>query len=153
MTKTSPAPADSAMGPEAPPGFAAIKWFFNPYVQIALGSLLVTASELLMKKGAATVEHATGGVSIFGVAALASGWTWLGIVSYVLSFVSWVYVLRLLPLGIAYALINVVHVLIPLGSWIFLHEMISPRRWLGIAVVLAGLYLIIRPLARLEEKL
>ena len=87
------------------------------------------------------------------MAALASRWTWFGIVCYLLSFISWVHVLRFLPLGIAYALINVVHVLIPLGCSVFLHEIILPRRWIGIGVVLAGLYLIIRPLARLEEKL
>ncbi len=141
--------ADAAPTPPATP----LRWFLDPYVQIVIGALLVTASELLMKKGADAVEHAAGNVGIFGVAALASGWTWLGIISYVLSFVSWVHVLRFLPLGIAYALINVVHVLIPIGSWVFLGEQISARRWIGISIVVLGLYLVARPLARLEENL
>jgi len=34
-----------------------------------------------------------------------------------------------------------------------LGEMISGRRWCGIAVVLAGLVLVAKPLARIEEKL
>ena len=122
----------------------------NPYVQIALGALTVTASELLMKVGA---THAPGTVGAFGVEALASKWTWLAIVVYLLSFASWIYVLRTIPLGIAYALINVVHVLIPLGCWIFLHEMISPQRWFGITLVIAGLLLIAKPVAQAEEKL
>ncbi len=128
-------------------------WFLDPYVQIAIGSVLVTASELLMKKGADSASHLAGGVGMLGVAALASGWTWGGIVTYVLSFVSWIHVLRFVPLGIAYALINVVHVLIPVGSWVFLHEQISIRRWCGITIVLFGIYLVIRPLSKLEEKL
>jgi multidrug transporter EmrE-like cation transporter len=125
-------------------------WFINAYVQIALGSLSVTASELLMKSGASAQA---GIIGVFGISALTSGRTWIGIVLYCLSFVSWVQVLRTIPLGIAYGLINVVHILIPLGCWIFLHEEISPQRWAGIALVLAGLLLVIKPMAKVEEKL
>ena len=125
-------------------------WFFNPYFQVGFGALLVTASELLLKVGAATRG---GAIGAFGVAALASGYTWAGIVLYCLSFVSWMHVLRRLPLGVAFALVNVVHVLIPVGCWLFLHERISARRWLGIALVVAGLLLVVKPAAQAEEKL
>jgi undecaprenyl phosphate-alpha-L-ara4N flippase subunit ArnF len=47
----------------------------------------------------------------------------------------------------------VVHILIPLSSWIFLGELIRPLRWCGIALVLLGLAIIAKPAARLEEKL
>jgi drug/metabolite transporter (DMT)-like permease len=97
----------------------------NPYVQIAIGALLVTISELLLKKGAVA-----GG--------LTSGWTWIGITTYILSFLSWLYVLRHLPLSVAYPLISVVHLLVPLGAWLILGEMISTRRWIGIACVFTG---------------
>ena len=126
-------------------------WFVNPYVQLGIGALLVTVSELLMKKGAS--DPGAGSVGWFGVAALASGWTWAGIVTYVLSFLSWIYVLRFVPLGIAYALINVVHVLVPLGAWLFLHEPVSPRRWLGVSLVACGILLILRPAVKAEENL
>src|SRR4051794_25823787 len=81
-TTTTDAPVAAVRRPR--PG-----WFFNPYVQIALGAVLVTASELLLKKGAT----AAAGNSWLGVDALASWWTWGGIVTYVLSFASWLYVL------------------------------------------------------------
>jgi drug/metabolite transporter (DMT)-like permease len=123
--------------------------FLNPYVQIGIGALLVTASELLLKRGAGTI----GGDSILGLQALASPWTWLGVVTYVLSFASWLYVLRFIPLGVAFAMINVVHVLVPVGSWLLLGESISPRRWLGIALVLMGILLVARTVAVAEEKL
>ena len=128
---------------------APVRGFFNPYFQIALGALLVTASELMLKKGA----DAATGASWFGVNALASLWTWGGIVTYILSFVSWLYVLRFIPLGIAFALINAVHILVPLSSWLFLHERISIGRWSGIALVLAGILLIAQTVATTEEKL
>lgn len=127
------------------------RWFLHPYVQLGIGALLVTVSELLMKKGASV--SAAGPVPWLGIAALGSYWTWLGIITYVLSFASWVHVLRFIPLGLAYALINVVHVLIPLGCWVFLHEAISTRRWAGISLVVAGLVMVVRPVAKAEEKL
>ena len=148
MTEASPMPA-------APPRptFSPLAWFLNPYVQVAFAAVLAASSELLMKKGAVAVENATGNVSLFGVPALTSGWTWCGIVTYILSFVSWIYVLRFVPLAVAYAMINLDHVLIPLGAWAVLGEKISTRRGIGILIVLLGLYLIIRPLARMEERL
>ncbi len=131
----------------------ALHWFLNPYFQIGVGSVLVTASEILMKAGARQTPPSASVGGWLGIAALASGWTWLGIICYILSFVSWLHVLRYVPLGLAYALINVVHVLIPLGSWAFLHEMISPWRWFGVGLVLSGLLLIVGPVVRAEAKL
>ena len=124
-------------------------WFFNPYVQILLGAELVTASELLLKKGASVAP----GASWTGIDALASVWTWGGIVTYVLSFASWLYVLRFVPLGIAFALINGVHVLVPVGSWLFLGETLSAQRWAGIGLVVCGILFIARDAARAEEEL
>jgi drug/metabolite transporter (DMT)-like permease len=109
------------------------------YVFIGIGALLITISEVLLKKGA---THG----------ALLSGWTWMGIVTYVLSFICWLYVLRHLPLSIAYGLITIVQVLVPLGAWIFLGESISVQRWVGIACVLAGTLVVAQSAARIEQR-
>ncbi len=133
---------------------ALIRWFLNPYVQIGLGALTVTTSELLMKAGAnATAARPTIAGGWLGIVALTSLWTWAGILCYIISFLSWIYVLRSVPLGIAYALINVAHVLIPIGSWAFLHEAIGPGRWCGIGLVVLGLCLLVGPVAKVEAKL
>jgi drug/metabolite transporter (DMT)-like permease len=126
-----------------------LAWFLDPYTQLAIGAVLVTASELLLKKGASTARPG----SLFAVAALGSGWTWLGIALYVVSFFNWLYVLRLMPLGIAFGFINSVQVLVPIGAWVFLHEAISTKRWMGIGLILLGVILLARPAARAEEKL
>jgi multidrug transporter EmrE-like cation transporter len=137
--------------PRAPRGLGA--WIANTYVQLAIGAMLVTVSELLLKKGASTTPAAGGPAGVLGVGALRSGWTWLGILSYVLATLSWLHVLRLMPLAIAFGLINIVHVLVPLGAWAVLHEAISTRRWIGIALILAGVVALSRPAARAEEGL
>ena len=94
----------------------------------------------------------SGAAGLFGVTALGSAWTWIGIACHVLSFASWLHVLRHLPLNVAFSLISVVHVLVPLGAWIFLGEEIPSRRWIGIGLVLAGITLVARPAARAEEE-
>ena len=128
-------------------------WFFNPLLQLALGAVLVTVSELLLRWGAKQFAGGEGVKSVFGIAALASWWTWAGIASYIASFLSWIIVLRRLPLSIAFPAINVVHVLIPVGCWLFLGEIISPRRWGGIALVVCGILLLARSFVKAEEQL
>ena len=85
--------------------------------------------------------------------ALGSWRTWVGIILYIVSFVSWLYVLRLLPLSEAFALMSITHVLVPVASWLFLGEAISVLRIMGIACVLGGTVLMANAAALAEEKL
>ena len=144
-------------GPKVPAGWrrtGPVAWFFNPYVQIGIGAVLVAVSELLLKKGAmAAPQFAQMPTGLGGVSALASGWTWAGIVFYILSFASWIYVLRYVPLTVAFSLINLVHVLVPIGAWLVLGEQIPVRRWLGIVLILAGIIMVVGPATKAEEKL
>jgi undecaprenyl phosphate-alpha-L-ara4N flippase subunit ArnF len=127
--------------------------FWNPWFQLALEALFVTASEVLLKIGA--IHTAAPGTALewLGVTGLTSVWVWGGIACVILSFLCWIYVLRHMPLSIAFPLSNVVHILIPLSSWIFLNEAISMRRWCGIFILLCGLALVAKPVAQLEERL
>jgi multidrug transporter EmrE-like cation transporter len=130
-----------------------VRWLASPWLQIGLNALIVTASELFLKLGARDTAHLAQGWAWTGVSGLASRWTWLGIVFVILSLLSWLYVLRHIPLSIAFPLSNVVHVLVPLSCWIFLGEQISTRRWYGIGLVLIGLIIAAKPFSRIEEKL
>ena len=88
-----------------------------------------------------------------GINGLNSISVWWGILLIVLSFLSWLYALRHLPLSVAYPLSNVVHVSIPISAWVFLGEAITNLRWCGIALVVVGLVIVAKPVSRLEEKL
>ncbi len=125
----------------------------NPWLQIAINAVIVTISELFLKVGARATAHLSHHFSWSGVTGLASVWTWLGIVCVILSLFSWLYILQHIPLSVAFPLSNSVHVLVPLTCWIFLGELISPRRWCGIALVLIGLLVVAKPFSRIEEKL
>jgi drug/metabolite transporter (DMT)-like permease len=127
--------------------------FGNPWLQLALNAIIVTISELVLKLGAKETAGLTNTNDWTGISGLASIWTWVGIMFVILSLASWLYILRLIPLSIAFPLSNVVHILVPLSCWIFLGELISTRRWCGIALVLIGLVVVAKPFARIEEKL
>ncbi|MBI3878944.1 MAG: hypothetical protein HY301_02635 [Verrucomicrobia bacterium] len=116
-------------------------------------ALCVTVAELLFKRGATATAHLPAAQTLFGISVLASGWTWLGIISYVASFVGWLQALRRMPLYLAFGLMSVVQVLVPLTSWWLLGESLSLRRCGGILIVLAGLVVIARPAMQSEEKL
>jgi len=130
-----------------------LRWLANPWLQIGFNVLIVTASEIFLKLGARDTAAVTQSWNWTGITGLLSAWTWLGIVFLILSLVSWLYVLRHVPLSIACPLSNAVHIFVPFASWIFLGELISTRRWCGIALVLIGVLIVAKPVARMEEKL
>jgi undecaprenyl phosphate-alpha-L-ara4N flippase subunit ArnF len=127
--------------------------FGNPWLQLALSVLCVLVSELLLKRGATDIADLSSAWSWTGVNGLASPLVWLGIAFVIASFLSWLYVLKYIPLTIAFPLSRVVDILVPLSCWIFLGEFISTRRWCGIALVVIGLALVAKPIARIEERL
>jgi drug/metabolite transporter (DMT)-like permease len=142
------AAAPSKTGPRLPPS-----GFGNPWLQLALSVVCVLVSELLLKRGASQTADPTNSWSWTGIGGLASPLVWLAIIFVILSFLSWLYVLKYIPLSIAFPLSRVVDALVPLCSWIFLGETISTRRWCGIALVIIGLAVVAKPVGRMEERL
>ena len=132
---------------ERPSGFA------NPWLQLALSVACVLASELLLKRGASQTANLSSSWSWTGIASLASPLVWVAIIFVIISFLSWLYVLKYIPLSVAFPLSRVVDALVPLGCWIFLGETISSLRWCGIALVVIGLAIVAQPIARMEERL
>jgi drug/metabolite transporter (DMT)-like permease len=127
--------------------------FGNPWLHLAISVTCVTVYELLLKRGAAETAHLSSTWSWTGLTGLASIYVWIAIAFVILSLITWLYVLRYLPLSIAFPISQAVHVLVPLGSWLVLGENIVTLRWIGIAFVSLGLAVVARPVARLEEEL
>jgi drug/metabolite transporter (DMT)-like permease len=127
--------------------------FGNPWLQLGLSVVCVLVSEFLLKRGATDVAEPESAFSWTGINGLASPLVWWAILLIVASFVSWLYVLRYIPLTVAFPLSRVVDILVPLGCWIFLGESISTLRWCGIVLVIIGLALVAKPVAQIEERL
>ena len=119
----------------------------HPYAQLAISFLLSAGAQVWLKLGAGSGESA------LGFASLQSPWVWLGIVATIGSLLTWLNALRTVPLSLAFALAGIIHALVPLASWLFLAEAISGKRWVGIALVIAGVVVSARPATAVEEKL
>ncbi len=127
--------------------------FRNPWLQIAVSTIAVAISELFLKTGADATVYLSPEWSWTGLTTLASPLVWLGIIFTIVSFITWLYAIKHLPLSVAFPASQAIHILVPLSSWLVLGEQISGLRWCGIALVLCGLALVARPVAELEEKL
>src|SRR2546429_342754 len=119
--------------------------FRNPWLQLALSVACVLASELLLKRGASETANLNSAWAWTGIGGLASPLVWLAIIFVIISFISWLYALKYIPLSIAFPVSRVVDALVPLCSWIILGETISTRRWCGIALVVIGLAVVAKP--------
>src|SRR5207244_7443939 len=127
--------------------------FSNPWLQLALSVACVLVSEFLLKRGAAEVANTGSAWSWTGLNGLASPLVWWAILLIVASFISWLYVLRYIPITIAFPLSRVVDILVPLGCWIFLGESIWALRWCGLGLVVFGFALGDKSIAQIEERL
>lgn len=139
-------------------GRRALGWLLNPYLVLSIGGMLDAAGELLLKQGANSAHVTTGLLHTLstyhlGFSALTSMWTWLGILSYILGLLAWLHVLRFIPISIAFPIINVLHMGVPVGARWLLHEPVPLLRWLGIGIALSGVLLILKPVAKAEKKL
>ncbi len=123
-----------------------------PYWGVICCALFVTASEVCLKKGADDMPDLRNAPGWLEIQALGSGWVWVGVLCYIVSFVFWLRVLQVLPLNIAFNLVNIEHVFVPLASYFFLGEIISPMRAAGIGIVLLGVWVIAEPYCRVEER-
>lgn len=81
-----------------------------------------------------------------GVGQLAASFVTLPMIGaltlYGLTTVLWVYLLHGLALSRAYPFIALAFAIVPLLGWLLLDEALGPQYWIGLAIVLAGLYVI-----------
>ncbi len=123
-------------------------WLLAPYTQVFLSVVLMAASQVLLKKGADEVVSE----SWIDPGQLRSGWVWLGVLATIGSLVSWLYSLRSLQLSLAYNLSGLLHVIVPLSSWGILGEQIGGKRWLGIALVFAGVMITAKSAGKIQTE-
>ena len=134
--------------PSKPTGFA------NPWLQPHTQRPVCDGLRAVIKaRGDRDGAHLSARWSWTGLSGLASPYVWVAIVFVILSLITWLHVLRYIPLSIAFPISQVVHVLVPLCSWLVLGEDIISLRWCGIALVSLGLAVVAKPVARLEEEL
>lgn len=74
--------------------------------------------------------------------AMRVGWMWIGITMMTLAFFSLLAMLSIENVSFVVPVTALSYAAGALGAMLFLHERISPQRWLGVAIVCAGVTLV-----------
>jgi multidrug transporter EmrE-like cation transporter len=117
------------------------------FVCILIGVLLNATAQLLLKAGTRAVGHFEfSRQNLLPVALkLASQWPIIGgLTCYVISVVVWIMALSRVDVSIAYPLLSLGYVVNMFAAWYFFGEVISVQRFLGVGIILVGVYILAR---------
>lgn len=73
---------------------------------------------------------------------LRTPWLWLALAALGAGLLVWLLVLQRLEVGLAYPMLSLNFVLITLIARFVFHEVIDRRHWLGVALVIGGVFLL-----------
>ncbi|MFH1387098.1 MAG: EamA family transporter [bacterium] len=115
------------------------------YVIMATSILLAVAGQLLMKKGMmAFGSFPASQLLVKIIPMFLNPWVFFGFACFGLSSIFWLIVLSRMQLSFVYPMVSVAYVLVAICSMVFFKENVSLVRWAGIAVIIAGVFLISR---------
>ena len=115
------------------------------YIILGISILLAVTGQLLMKKG--MLVFGTFPVSQFLskiIPMFLNPYVFVGFACFGLSSVFWLVILSRLELSLVYPMVSVAYVLVAIASLIFFKENVTLMRWLGIMVIIFGVFLISR---------
>jgi drug/metabolite transporter (DMT)-like permease len=99
--------------------------------------LAIAGGQMLFKLGALASNTAGADVSL--LVRYANAYLITAIVVYAVATALWVYVLKSVPLNIAYPFMGLAFVIVPLLGAVFLGEPVAARHLIGGAVIAAGI--------------
>jgi len=115
------------------------------YIILGISILLAVAGQLLMKKGMMVFGTFPASQLLIKIIPIfMNPYVFFGFACFGLSSIFWLVVLSRLQISLAYPMVSVAYVLVAIFSWIFFKEDLTFVRWLGIAVIIFGVFLISR---------
>ena len=114
---------------------------------ILTGVLLNAAAQLLLKAGTTRIgefQFSLENVVPIGLK-IATQWPIIGgLACYVVSVVVWIMALSRVEVSVAYPLLSVGYVVNALAAWYLFGEAVTPMRFIGIGVIIVGVWLVTR---------
>jgi drug/metabolite transporter (DMT)-like permease len=115
------------------------------YIILGISILLAVAGQLLMKKGMMIFGTFPARQLLFKIIPMfLNPYVFVGLACFGMSAVFWLIVLSRLELSLVYPMVSVAYILVAILSWIFFKENVTLIRWLGILVIVFGVFLISR---------
>jgi undecaprenyl phosphate-alpha-L-ara4N flippase subunit ArnE len=95
------------------------------------------SAQLLLRQAAMTGAVPTSPMSL-----IRNVWFMMGLAAYGTSVLTWLFVLRRVPLSVAAPFVALVYVLVPLASRVLFADSVSTKMWLGMLLVVLGVTLV-----------
>ncbi len=115
---------------------------------ILLSVVLAAVAQIMLKQGMIQVTAKSGVFTPTSVvslrAAAVTPLVWIGLVTFGLSALVWLAVLSRVSLSFAYPFASLTYVIILLYGKFIADEPVSPTRWAGVALIVAGIVLVSR---------
>jgi multidrug transporter EmrE-like cation transporter len=119
---------------------------FKTIALVLFSVFLATAGQLLLKTGMAKVGYIDSmrlGNPLGLVGDVLRTWQVIaGLAVFVLSAMSWLVVMSRVPLSFAYPFVGITYVLLALFGKFVIHEHVPNLRWLGVALIVAGIVVV-----------
>lgn len=109
---------------------------------ILLSIFLGSVGQIVLKAGMEGVPQITSGAGM--VQAFKSPWVLAGIACYVIATFAWLIVLQRVAISFAYPMISMNYIFVTLLARYVRHEPVPSLRYLGLALILAGVMVIAR---------
>jgi drug/metabolite transporter (DMT)-like permease len=113
-------------------------------LKLLLFVVVMTVGQLLFKRSADALAGVEGTSELIRRLAIDPGFL-AALTLYAFATFLWVAALREIPLSRAYPFTALAFTLVPVGAALFFGETLGPRYLLGLALVLAGIFLISQP--------
>jgi len=114
---------------------------------IIFGVLLNASAQLALKQGMRQIgyfEFSLRNSSHIFFAVASSPYILAGLTCYVVSVGVWLLVLSRVEVSYAYPLLSIGYIVTAFAGWFFFQESLSLTRWIGIAVICIGVWLMTR---------
>lgn len=111
-------------------------------ILVFFGALVSAFGGILLKIGADQIGSVNNWYDLLGVI-----FTWpiiVGLLMYLGPVMLWIYLLRKVELTLLQPLLAMVYVITPILALLILNEKVSEMRWLGIAIIVAGVVVVAR---------
>lgn len=99
--------------------------------------LLNGCAQLLLRKAALSGASPSDPLSL-----VRNVWFMVGLAAYAFSVLTWLFVLRRVPLAVAAPFVALVYVLVPLASRFVFDDRVNSRMWVGMLLVVCGVTLV-----------
>ncbi|MEE8637996.1 MAG: EamA family transporter [Candidatus Margulisiibacteriota bacterium] len=115
------------------------------YIILATSILLAVAGQLLMKKGMLLFGAFPVSQLLYKIIPMfLNPYVFFGFACFGMSAIFWLVVLSRLELSLVYPMVSVAYILVAFFSLVFFKENVTLVRWLGMLVIVMGVFLISR---------